>query len=793
MRKFTLISLFMLIGLHVMAKDVTQSQAMQIAQSFLHQQTSAKKSAGREITPSLQLAYTAKAQNGDNCFYVFNANANNGFIIVSAEDQTQEILGYSDSGNFDQANMPENMRNWLSSYADQIKYVRTHNLAKKQTVQYSYKYNKVVKPLLGDIQWNQDAPYNDLCPSFDISSRCATGCVATAMAQVMYYNRWPETGIGSHTYAPSIMDGRALTADFGNTHYAWDKMLPKYDNNSSDESREAVAQLMLHCGISVDMQYSSSSGAASMPVPIALATYFGYDKGVAYRTRQNYSTEEWQNIIIDELNHGRAMLAMGRSSAGGHAFVFDGYDTNGLVHVNWGWGGMSNGYFRTTALAPASQGIGGAEGGFNYNQYLITGIQRPTGCSEEDVEMVSSEGLVAAHQHIAKGDKTNIKLHGLLYNAGWKDATVYFGLALLDEKGDTVKVISNDEPDDVQIGYSYNGLTFENVDLGTLADGNYRLYPVSRAKDATGIWHRVRDEYIGYPNYVNIHAENNQVTFIEPDYFCLNAKDVELAPEIYSGVMTEVSANIVNEGDVDYLGEVNVAILDKKTGRTVATGSKTKIDLQPNANIQLSFNDAYKLEPGDYLLTIIDDDDRHICNSKEITILAAPGVTSIEPAEQLAFADNQHVDKANVEITAKIKCTEGAFGGYAYLFILNESGSAQKGCLDPQFFQVKAGETTDVHFKGPFENGIDGNTYMATILIYDGANYSVLAPRDKATCLFTLGKQATSIDAILSDGGSQTAVIYDINGVRIPNADMSTLPRGIYIVKTVSKTFKFTK
>lgn len=789
MKKFTLFSLFFLIGLCATAKDVTQSQAEQIARGFLRQGVSLRQVTTKSTEAPLTLAYVGQAADGQNCLYVFNTGMADGFVIVSADDRANEILGYSDTGHFDTTSMPENMRSWLTTYIDQISLLRQSTTTGSVRTT-SYSYDKEVKPLLGNIQWNQDSPYNDQCPVYDISSRCATGCVATAMAQIMYYNRWPEQGTGSHTYSPSILGGKTLSADFGATTYQWDAMLPTYDANSSEESQAAVAQLMLHCGIAVDMEYSSSSGADNKPVPFAFVNYFGYDKGVALRTRDNYSSDEWQNIIVNELDHGRAMLALGRSSSGGHAFVFDGYDRQGFVHVNWGWGGMSNGYFRTCALLPATQGIGGSDGGFNSTQSLITGIQRPQTGTYSDVELVSSEGLVASKTTVAHGETVDFDLHGTLYNAGWQDAEVRFGLFALDENGDTALVSPLDGTDLIETGYSYNGLSFEGVSLDTLADGTYRLYPAACADEQSAVWQRIRDSYVGYPNYLNMTVADGTATFTTPDYFCLNAREITLPDEMYSSKLARIKAHIVNDGDVDYLGNVQVALLDKQTGRIVKKGTTEKIDLAPGNDVDVDFTDAFAVTPGEYLLTIIDDDERHICNSKSVTLETAPASAKVEPAEQLAFRGP--VDKTNLDITARIRCTEGAYTGYAYFFILNESGAVERGALTPQYFAVKEGQTTDVHFSGPFENGVDGTTYVATILLYDGTSYATLEPRSLSTCTFTLG-QATGIDDItdMTPTHQRDAAVYGINGVRA--TDIQHLPKGLYILRSGGKSYKFTK
>ncbi len=787
MRKLILLTLFFLAGLCAHAKDITPSQATSIARRFLGRQASigAKKAAEK-----LQLAYTGRNATGQNCLYVFNSISAQGYVIVAADDQADEILGYSDHGSFSLTDMPDNMQSWMASYVDQISYLKRNHLKKPANGAVTL-YDTEVKPLLGNIQWNQDSPYNDQCPVYDISSRCATGCVATAMAQVMYYNRWPEQGVGTHTYAPSILYGKTLTADFANTRYDWDAMLPQYDANSSDEACNAVAQLMLHCGISVDMQYSSSSGATSLSVPQALINYFGYDRGIAYRTRQNYSSTEWQSIIIDELNHHRPLIALGQSSAGGHCFVFDGYDRNGLVHVNWGWGGMSNGYFRTSALTPATQGIGGAEGGFNYNQYIVTGIQRPVGNSYADIELVSSEGLVPSKTRVASDETLSIALHGTLYNAGWQDAALHFGLVAVDANGQQTVIESLNVPDTVLMGYMYNGLAFDSVAFSSLADGSYRLYPAARSAEDGSPWQPIRDEYVGYPNYLNVSVAHGDVRFSYPDYFCLNADSVSVETEVFAGRLTQMTAHIVNSGDVNYLGEVQPLLLDAQTGRKVAEGTKQKIDLEPGGDIEVSFTDVFSVAPGNYLLTFIDDDERHICNSRKVSILTAPDEAAVTPAEQLAFKGI--VDKALLDVTARIRCTSGFYSGYAYLFILNESGAVQKGCLDPQYFRVKEGKVADVRFTGPFENGVDGTVYTATILLYDGTNYSILAPREMSTCQFTLGTETGINGVSFGKDGRNAATLYNVNGTRIQAADLSTLPHGTYIVKSNGKSFKFSK
>lgn len=789
MRKITLLLLSALFVLTSSAKDVTQAQAQKIAENFLKSPAGPNRIAPSVLKP-LKLAYTAADTDGKNCFYVFNNDGADGFIIVSADDRANAILGYSDTGNFNYDKLPADIKNWFAGYVDQITYIRnsqTTAIAEENTT-----LDNEVKPLLGDIQWNQDSPYNDMCPVYDLNSRCATGCVATAMAQVMYYHKWPENGNGSHTYKPSILNGGTLTADFGSTSYAWNDMLPKYDDSSSDVSREAVALLMLHCGIAVDMEYSVSSGATSESVPFALYTYFNYDKGVAYRTRTNYGCAEWDDIIINEIDNGRPIVALGRSSAGGHAFVFDGYDRNGLIHVNWGWGGMSNGYFRTSALAPSSQGIGGSSGGFNYDQYIITGIQRPQASSEPDIELISTEGLVASEETVDNGATLSFRLCGMLANAGWQDADYTYGFMLTDAGGNILKVIDTGINGRLPVGYQIFGPQFDGISLGTLNEGTYTLYPVCRVQGGNGNWNRIRSEYVGYANYIYVNVENGKQYFSYPNYFNLDATGVTAPSEVYSGIPAEVKATITNNGDVDYLGEVIVSIVDKDTKRSVIDGDPYKIDLKPGASIDLSLVSAYSLSEGDYSLTIVDDDNRRIASFCEITVKAAPEeAVVVEPASQLTFADNTCVDRMSMDIMAKVKCSSGVFGGWLCLFLFNESGAVQMGSLEPQYLFLTEGETKSVSFGGPFENGVPGKTYTACLMLYDGRTYSFLSPMDMSVCQFTLD-ETSSITGLNADG-KQPVVIYDVNGVRLPDTDINTLSKGIYILRQGNKTVKVVK
>lgn len=454
---------------------------------------------------------------------------------------------------------------------------------------------------------------------------------------------------------------------------------------------------------------------------------------------------------------------------------------------------MSNGYFRMTALMPPVQGVGGADGGYNYDQQIITGIQKPQEGSEPDIELVSSEGLVPAEETIANGASTDFRLCGMLRNAGWQDSEFDYGLMLTDADGNITKVVETGVSDVLYVGYMIFGPDFNDVSLGTLTPGEYTLYPVCRVKGGSGAWNRIRDEYVGYPNYIYLTATESEITFSYPEYFDLDIAELQLPEEVYAGVPALIEGTVTNNGDVDYLGDIHVSIVDKDTKRSVATGSAYKIDLAPGASLDLELIDSYTLEPGNYLVTVVDDDNKRIAPLSEITVNEAPAEAAVfGSAEQLSFADNNNVDKNNMDITAKITCTSGVYGGYIYLYLFNETGTVQEGCLTPQYLFIKEGQTVDVTFGGAFENGVPGTVYTACLMAYDGNVLSFLSPMELSVCQFRLSDITSSIDNIETADEAPTA-IYDISGKLLPTTDINSLPKGIYIVKRGGKTMKIVK
>lgn len=393
MKKFLLLMLSLFMVTMANAEGVTPKQALEKARNFVQKR---ENSGNRpKKMPGTAASRLVEAQQVHG-LYVFNVAKDEGFVIVSNDDRTEPILGYSDNGHFDPENMPENMRAWLQGYADQIAWLNEHGDEESAVATMPSLTGTPVKqpiaPLMTTL-WNQDTPYNDLCPEYATGEKSATGCVATAMAQVMKYHEWPQAqtlavpGYDKDYNNSPCIPVAALPA----TVFDWSNMLEvypyHYDSNNvkiadcTDAEATAVATLMRYCGQSLKMNYGASSGTSTHLVADALKTYFNYATTTTYKDRSHYSYANWIELLYNELSQGRPMVYNGSSSGGGHAFVCDGYQNEDYFHINWGWGGMSDGYFKLSVMNPYSQGIGGSssDDGFNFGQGAIVGIQKNGG------------------------------------------------------------------------------------------------------------------------------------------------------------------------------------------------------------------------------------------------------------------------------------------------------------------------------------------------------------------------------------------------------------------------------
>lgn len=354
--RITFLLVFLTSPLMLLAQQVSSELAKQKALTFLTKSDKSSTNRSASIkTPRLVLA------NDRDEFYVFNDEANGGYVVVSGDERMPDVLGYSYTGHFDAETIPCNKRAWLEDYANQVKYLRAH--PEVPASRRSSTEREEIGPLL-KCHFDQGKYYNDKCPILD-GEHCYTGCVATAMAQIMYYYQWPKQTtdtIPGYTTKTRGIDMPAIPV----TTIDWDNMLEQYlwGKDYSDEQIEAISTLMQLCGTSVLMDFAREDGSAAYlsDAAMALRKYFDYNDLIEYVNRGDLDV--WIEILYNELKDGRPVLYEGEPYVGsGHAFILDGYK-DGYFHVNWGWGGQGDDYFLLTKL-----------NGFNTNQGAVIGIR----------------------------------------------------------------------------------------------------------------------------------------------------------------------------------------------------------------------------------------------------------------------------------------------------------------------------------------------------------------------------------------------------------------------------------
>ncbi len=557
----------------LLAVCLTQVMALAAPRSYqqavkIAQQQAARLGITMDATPQ-----QTRSAASDAAYYVIGNGQNKGYTIVSADDRLPAIVGYTVQGNFDESTLPAPYVAFITAYQEFAKAVvagdaRAVRLAAEaQALRESSSYAQpTIAPLLGKIQWNQGEPYNNLCPEYATGKRSVTGCVATAMAQVMVYWKYPsqlQTSTSAYTTTTNKIAVPAIDKDAADT-YDWDNMLPQYKTGQyNDTQAAAVAKLMYHCGAAIKMDYGESSGAYINAE--RLATYFGYDKDLMMDLyRETFSLEQWNTLIDTELKAKRPVLYSGQSSDGGHQFVCDGSNGEGLYHINWGWGGYQDGYFDITILNPEKGGIGSGSASDGFNQYsdMIIGIQPDNGKTDEPLATLAPLYITYNEEEHAVE----------LTTATRENATQTFSFTITD----------------YFINYSTTPFTGYMAFGVKNADGTYT--PVTNVagfeKLSTGYWGGapLSGKYAFPVGRTYIHAlySTDGTTWSECGYnglmpYAFDATETELTlghpltgevtadKELLVGQSNTMTLKIENDAEADFIGMLNIYSSSDKT------------------------------------------------------------------------------------------------------------------------------------------------------------------------------------------------------------------------------------
>lgn len=587
-----------LVSIALYAKPVDLVTAQKVAINFTNANTKSN-----SIANSNEYSVSMYPNENYPKIYVFEKKTGDGFILVSADDVAMPVLAYSNESKLNLSK--SNVANWVASYSEQIEFAVAKAeenpialaLWDEAIAGYSKSNNiaspNALPPML-QTKWDQAPFYNDKCPA-NGSGRAVTGCVATAMAQIMKYWNFPKKGIGSYNYVhPSY---GTISANFGNTNYDWGNM-----PNVVTSKNDAVAILMFHCGVSVDMDYSAESSGSNGGVLVAPAmiNYFGYPQETKFESRENYSKTNWINKLKAELDLLRPLYYEGIGKAGGHAFVFDGYDNNNFFHVNWGWSGSSDGYFNIDALAPADLGTGGGAGGFNFNQGAVFGAYMQTAPPPTSDKLTLVTPLLVDPSSIDYFGEFSVS--GNVKNAtnatfDGKIAAVLFNLDGL--------FVSFIDSLDVKLNANQSlqsGFTLGTTGLAAAAPGEYLIAIFS--KTMAGKWVPVEDGL--YNNISEFTVNSADVPLKLWDSIQVYQNSVDVTKTIIDGTKgLTVKYDVGNFGDTDYTGEFTIDLYSVDGEWIKELGSQTNISLPAGSHFTdgISFDvAAMGVGAGDYLL-----------------------------------------------------------------------------------------------------------------------------------------------------------------------------------------------
>ena len=749
-----------------------------------------------------QLKYTVETQLQQPSVYVFDKGDDAGYLVVSADDAAAPLLGYCDTGSFDASNIPPELAYWLDAYSRQIEYARSVGASASSTGSPILEGKAAISPLLKS-KWNQGDPYNLYCytiASDGTQTKSVTGCVATSMAQVMYYFKYPEIGQGEISYKHG--DSGTYSMNFGAQAFDWNEMLPTYYPDSyTTQQADAVAYLMKACGYSVKMNYEKGeSGADGANIGDALIKYFGYDDNIVIRTRRFFTYQDWATMIYDNLSQVGPVVYNGSALDGGHSFVCDGYDGNGYFHFNWGWGGMSDGYYLLDALNPDEYGIGGTAGGYNLGQQIILGISpKTTNIFEHRVmQFGNAEGKISDGKLTL--ELTDGSDNGLQY-VDPLQVTLTFGLEVtnVSDPQQAVQYIESSKKNlEATEGSFYRWSevgTEVNLDNLTLTEGDIYDFTISTLMTIGGESNWVNVTAMpGKSNKVSVTktASGYEITNYSPGNIEVSDFKVESAT-IYQNLPVKFSATFTNSNDVDLTRNYSAVFFDS-TGKECWKMENYSVNVDADSSTDVDWtsvqwykeNDATDItEATTYTLKLYDNWQGEYVTGIEqtVTVLPEPKDSKVEATLSVEGAqkdgDVYVVDSSTFEVSITVKVLEGYFNSTINLGI-------EVPLSDGKYYTLM-----HRHFDAiPDLSEGEEQVWTMTMSVDDveaGKIYRLQAWSNGGD----LGKYIeikfnTTTDGISSTESDTDYHVYSLGGVNVLNTKdysrVRELPQGIYII-----------
>ena len=568
-------------------RSVEQARKAAIMQMQKHSANKVKAhgETGTAINPQLVLA--KKKQNKNEAYYyVFSAGHDLGYTIVSGDDRLPEIVGYTESGNYDADKLPENLASFMQAYQDFADNATDGQIEEIKEWKAQMRHEPVA-PLMEE-KWNQRAPYNNMCPEYKYSwtesNRAVTGCTATAISQILHHYGCPDAlkeDIPEYTSKitingyPNEITMPAITAG---EQYDWQNMPNVYKGTETQEQKDAVAKLMLHVGCAVKTTYGPSSTASASAE--TFTKYFGMDKELVRQLfRKDYNISQWDKMLYDELVAGRPVYYDGQSTGGGHAFVVHGYN-EGLYYVNWGWGGQSDGYFDITILNPYNTHDAGAswsDDGYSMKNSMIIGITPDNG----KVDNVSTAKITSFEKlQVGNISISNSQINATVINSPQNsnlNGKIYISIGYADNNGKYVSISTPEEIDSQKLpqGYYYKG-RYSQISFNYEEGRIYKLCLI----ESTDLqnWTACAGEET---TSTSIKIEKQICTVIPQSQILTATAALDTESGGYAGMPNKINITVNNSGNLEYYDKVYVMVSTEETmpeGYTYATGITAPVD-----------------------------------------------------------------------------------------------------------------------------------------------------------------------------------------------------------------------
>ena len=776
MKKFILSTIVWVVSVLIaFAGPVSEQAAKKAAQEFIRQQLPAMT---RGEAAELTRAVTGVADGDDAGVFVFNASK--GYVVMSANDELPAVLAYGNGAPYDAETAAPALKFMLEAY---------HMAATtKAFTRASVPTHSDVSPMI-NTQWDQDAPYNLLCPVDESTGKISyTGCVATAMSQIMYYHKCPSS-------------------------FDWDQMKTTYKGSDTGASANAVAKLMADAGSAAYMSYSSSSsGASTLNACEALRYDFGYAETTDLVDRAAYTSEEWDALIYSELSDKRPVFygAVQVTSDGeqlGHAFIIDGYEVKsgtGYFHVNWGWSGRSDDYFLISVLNPRQQYAGGAAGtsGYSISQEAIVGIQpaaeplaKTTRFYTEDVCIENDKGTY--ERASVSVDFPGVKIGCAVYNVASPAKNRDYDLAFAICKGrETVKILDKGSIKDVigsSLGYLKGaGIVSDFISFGKdLPDGKYQIRILSRETGTTEWTWAIG----GTAYYVDLNISGTKMTtsthgyFVETDLSEFNVNSVTVSESPSVGKPMTITINLTDKnlyGNAPIYLWGNASSSEGSDSYQLLGGIGTNLDPGETGDVVMEYTPQ---RGGSFTFKL--SGTMANCKSPLYTFTAEVGGTALSmdmKVDGAVFDGGYNKVKGT---TLKGVVTVYNYGSAPYddligVFLLhsNDIGSAFSTVTSKkETMSLNIGEGKDMTFS--FENLTVGHFYALIVAYKDGDSTKYFNMTEEGSFgwqyIYELLEDTDHIFA--TDAEAADVDVYNMNGVLMGKAsELKMLPKGVYII-----------